>query len=185
MHASASWLRDSGPTKATLGRSKSLAWPAVLSGGAAIAATDFVYCLLYWMPQGVSATRLMQGIAAGALGRSAFHEGLASALLGAGFQFLIGCAFVFAYSLAALLWPGLRRRPNSYGVTYGMLLYLVMNGLVVPLSAAPQPAHPQLAWMLLGVPMFAVFGVIAARFAVHATASGNDLGDDQLSEANA
>ena len=175
MHASASLFRASGSPKPMLERNRPLAWATVLYGGTAIAATDFVYCMLYWIPQGVSPTRLMQGIAAGALGRAAFQEGLASALLGAGFQWLIGCAFVLAYALAALLWPRLQRHPNPFGVTYGMLLYLVMNGIVVPLSAAPQPAHPQLAWMLLGIPMFAIFGTIAAHFAVRATSNYSRL----------
>ncbi|GAB3099203.1 hypothetical protein [Lysobacter terrae] len=167
MHASASLFRTAGGTHAG-----AIAWSTVLYGGVAIAATDFLYCLLYWVPQGVSPLRLWQGIAAGALGRAAFHDGVASALLGAGFQWLIGSAFVFAYALAALWRPRLQLSINAHGVGYGLFLYAVMNGVVVPLSAAPHPAHPQVAWMLISVPMFAVFGVIAARFAVHALQPG-------------
>jgi hypothetical protein len=167
MHASASLFRGAGG--AHVG---AIAWSAVVYGGVAIAATDFLYCLLYWVPQGVSPMRLWQGIAAGALGRAAFHGGIGSALLGAGFQWLIGAAFVLAYALAALCWPRLQRSINAHGVGYGLLLYAVMNGIVVPLSAAPHPLHPQLAWILTNVPMFAVFGVIAAHFAVHALQPG-------------
>ena len=72
-----------------------------LCGGLAIAATDLVYCVLYWSSQGVAPARLLQGIAAGALGKAAFHGGIATAVLGAGFQWLIGCCFVFAYALGA------------------------------------------------------------------------------------
>lgn len=163
MHASASLSPASDIRRAT-----SLAWPMILYGGLAIAATDLVYCLLYWSPQGLPPLTLLQGIAAGALGRAAFDGGVATALLGAGFQWLIGCCFVLAYAAGASALTQLRVHPRRYGIVYGMLLYLLMNGVVVPLSAAPQPDHPQLAWMLLNIPMFALFGVIGARFAMRA-----------------
>jgi hypothetical protein len=52
-----------------------------------------------------------------------------------------------------------------------MLLYLVMNNIVVPLSSAPQPAHPNLTWMLANIPMFGLFGTIAALYAQRAIRS--------------
>ncbi|MFC5569987.1 hypothetical protein ACFPN1_07950 [Lysobacter yangpyeongensis] len=159
MHASASF------SPAGLHRVHAIAWPLVLCGGLAIALTDFVYCVLYWSPQGVPPARLLQGIAAGALGRAAFHGGTATALLGAGFQWLIGCGFVLAYALVAMHVRLLREHAARFGIAYGLLLYLLMNGIVVPLSAAPTPKHPQLAWMLLSLPAFAVFGTLAAGFA--------------------
>ena len=140
-------------------------WALVLAGGLAIAATDLVYCILFWSPQGIAPLRLLQGIAAGALGRASFDGGAATALLGAGFQWLIGCGFVLAYAMVARHAALLRRHPRRYGVAYGMLLYLVMDRIVVPLSAAPMPAQPNLVWMLCNVPMFAVFGTLAALFA--------------------
>lgn len=142
-----------------------LAWPLVLAGGLAIAATDLVYCVLFWAPQGVSPMRLLQGIAAGALGPAGFQGGVATALLGAGFQWLIGFGYVLAYALVSRRVALLHVHPQRYGIAYGMLLYLVMNEIIVPLSAAPQPAEPNLAWMLANVPMFALFGVIAAVYA--------------------
>ena len=148
-----------------------LAWSTVLCGGLVIAITDFVYCVLFWSPQGVAPTRILQGIAAGALGAASFSGGLVTALLGAGFQWLIGCGFVLAYALVArhvsLLW----RYPRHYGIAYGMLLYIVMTHIVVPLSAAPTAAHPNVVWMLTSIPMFAVFGTIAAVFARRAIQS--------------
>lgn len=142
-----------------------IAWSAVLRGGLAIAVTDFIYCILFWSPQGVAPTRILQGIAAGALGKASFSGGLATALLGAGFQWLIGCGFVLAYALMARHANLLLRYPHRYGIAYGMALYIVMSLVVVPLSAAPQSAHPNVVWMLTNIPMFAVFGTIAAVFA--------------------
>ncbi|MDR7099633.1 hypothetical protein J2X04_002014 [Lysobacter niabensis] len=163
MQASTSISRYSG-----LDQASSIAWPMVLCGGLAIAATDFIYCLLFWSPQGVAPARLLQGIAAGALGKAAFHGGIATALLGAGLQWFIGCCFVLAYAVVAPHLTLLLRHPRRYGIAYGLLLYLVMNAIVVPLSAAPPPRHPQVAWMLTSIPMFAVFGTIAALFAKRA-----------------
>lgn len=142
-----------------------IAWPLVMAGGLAIAATDLAYCVLFWAPQGVSPTRILQGIAAGALGRASFHGGVATALLGAGLQWVIGSGYVLAYALVSRRVELLRVHPRRYGVAYGMLLYLVMSNVVVPLSAAPQPPHPNIMWTLANVPMFAIFGVIAAAYA--------------------
>lgn len=162
MHAIASLSTSSALRRAAIG------WRMVLCGGLAIAATDLVYCVLFWSFQGIAPMRLLQGIAAGALGRAAFQGGVATALLGAGLQWLIGCGFVLAYALVAQHAALLRTHPRRYGIAYGLLLYLIMNGIVVPLSAAPAPAHPNVAWMLSSVPMFAVFGSIAALFALRA-----------------
>lgn len=142
-----------------------IAWGLAAAGGLAIAATDLIYCVLFWSPQGVSPSRLLQGIAAGALGRASFHGGLATALLGALFQWFIGFCQVLAYALVARRLHLLREHPRRYGIAYGMLLYLVMNNIVLPLSASPPPTHASMAWMLANIPMFAVFGTIAALFA--------------------
>jgi hypothetical protein len=167
MHLSTPFISAGPRTRATR-IAGSVAWPAVLYGGLAIAAIDFSYCVLFWSPQGVAPMRILQGIAAGALGKTAFSGGAATALLGAGFQWLIGACFVLAYALVARRLDVLVRHPRRHGIAYGMLLYLVMSRVVVPLSAAPEPAHPNITWMLANIPMFAVFGTMAALFAQHA-----------------
>ena len=145
-----------------------IGWAMVMAGGLAIAATDLIYCVLFWSTRGVSPVRILQSIAAGALGPPSFHGGSATALLGAGFQWLIGACYVLAYALVARRVTLLCLHPRRYGIAYGMLLYLVMNNIVVPLSAAPQPAHPNLTWMLVNIPMFGLFGTIAALYAQRA-----------------
>jgi len=150
------------------GRTGHVAWLLIAAGGLAIAATDLIYCLLFWSIQGVSPMRILQGIAAGALGQASFHGGIATALLGAGLQWLIGACHVLAYAVVARRVAPLRLHPRRYGIAYGMLLYLVMNALVVPLSAAPHPAHPNLSWTMASIPVFGVFGTIAALYATRA-----------------
>jgi len=156
------------------GIADSFAWRAVLHGGLAIALIDFCYCVLFWSSQGVAPMRILQSIAAGALGKASFSGGVATALLGAGFQWFIGICFVLAYALVAQRLDVLVRHPRRYGIAYGMLLYIVMSRIVVPLSAAPEPAHPNLVWMLANIPMFAVFGTVAALFAQRALRGGRN-----------
>jgi len=134
-----------------------LAW-----GGLLIATTDFLFCLAFWLPLGSSVPRLLQSVAAGALGRDAFAGGWPAAALGAGFMWLIGTMFVGAYALAAQRLDTLRRHAARQGPLYGLVLYLVMLRVVVPLSAAPPPAQASTAWTLACLPMFAVFGTLAA-----------------------
>lgn len=163
MNANSSYLASHG-----LGQSGRIVWLLVVAGGLAIAAIDLIYCVLFWSPQGVSPMRILQGIAAGALGGASFQGGITTALLGAGFQWLIGACYVLAYAVVARRVAPLRTHPRRYGIVYGMLLYMVMSNIIVPLSAAPQPAQPNLAWMLANIPMFAVFGTIAALYAQRA-----------------
>ena len=138
-----------------------LAWP-VLVGGLAIAALDFAFCLAFWWPLGADAQRVLQGVAAGVLGRAAYAGGASTAVLGAFGMVLIGSAFVLTYALLARHAASLRLHARALGPVYGLLLYLVMTRIVVPVSAAPAPGRAELAWALASLPMFVVFGTLAA-----------------------
>ncbi len=52
------------------------------------------------------------------------------------------------YYLAARHWSMLWQQPLVYGIAYGLLLYVVMNLVVVPLSAAPPGSRDPL-WIAL------------------------------------
>jgi hypothetical protein len=142
-----------------------------VAGGLAIAALDFAFCLAFGSPMGADAQRVLQGVAAGLLGRAAFAGGGTTATLGALCMVAIGCAFTLAYALAARQVQGLREHARRLGPVYGLLLYVVMLRVVVPLSAAPPPGGAPLAWALASVPMFVVFGTLAAVFAARSLRS--------------
>jgi hypothetical protein len=167
MHASTPFLADSRNAATSLSQ---VAWLSVLCGGLTIAAADLVYCVIWWSPQGVPPSRILQAIASGVLGPASHQGGAATALLGLVLQCFIATMYVVAYTLVASRLDALLRHPLRYGIAYGMLLLLLMNQVVVPLSAAPQPLHPDVAWMLGNIPANAVFGVICAltaRRALH------------------
>ena len=56
----------------------------------------------------------------------------------------------YAYYLLAQWWPLLYQKPWLCGAVYGLILYIVMNFLVVPLSAAA-PGSKDTLWISLSV----------------------------------
>jgi len=69
------------------------------------------------------------------------------------------------YYLVARRWPLLWQRPWLCGAGYGVLLYLVMNYVVVPLSAAG-PGSKDPLWVALSVAVHVLFiGIPCALFA--------------------
>jgi uncharacterized membrane protein YagU involved in acid resistance len=83
--------------------------------------------------------RGFQMIASGLLGEQAFSGGINAALLGAALHFAISIAAAALYLWAALRHPTLIRHWLVGGVMFGVLAYLVMNLVVVPLSNAANP----------------------------------------------
>lgn len=139
------------------------AW--LVLGGLVVGTTDLAFAWIFWQSHGVGLARILQSVAAGLLGDASFKGGMASALLGAGLHYAIATMFVLAYRLAGLRHAGLRRHPVACGLAYGVLLYLAMNFVVVPLSAAGTPGFDNVPWVASSIAMHAVFGVMCALFA--------------------
>jgi hypothetical protein len=139
------------------------AW--LVLGGLVVGTTDLAFAWIFWQSQGVGLSRILQSVAAGLLGGASFKAGITSVLLGAGLHYFIATMFVLAYCLAGLRHAGLRRHPVACGLAYGVLLYLVMNFVVVPLSAAGTPDFDNVLWVASSIVMHAVFGVMCALFA--------------------
>jgi len=68
---------------------KSSAISAIVWGGLTAGVLDITAAFVTWAPKGVSPTRILQGIAKGALGPEAYKGGLSTAALGLAFHFLI------------------------------------------------------------------------------------------------
>ena len=83
-------------------------------------------------------TTVEQYIASAALGNAAFAGGLATALLGVFFHYLISCVIAGVFLLSAARIPLLRRNIIVGSLLYGIAAFIVMNFIVVPLSAAPK-----------------------------------------------
>lgn len=141
-------------------------WVFVLAGGLVAGTLDIVYACAFWaVKAGVPARRILQSVAAGLLGSASFEGGVRTAALGLTLHYLIAVSMSVAYYVVARRWPLLRRRPVACGAGYGLLLYGIMNGVVVPLSAAgPGSRYP--LWIVLSIAVHVAFiGIPIALFA--------------------
>ena len=84
--------------------------------------------------------RLLQFVASGLIARRAFEGGVASALLGMVLHFVIAFSVVAVFYFASRKFAVLREWTMASGVAYGVLVWIVMNVIVLPLSAA-RPRH--------------------------------------------
>ena len=80
---------------------------------------------------------ILQAIASGLLGKGAFAGGAATASVGLLLQWGISILIAGIYLMVTAAWPGMRRRWCLTGVLAGVVIFVIMNYLVVPLSAAP------------------------------------------------
>lgn len=138
----------------------------VVAGGAVAATLDIVYACAFWaVKSGVPVLRILQSIAAGALGKAAFSGGVGTAALGLALHYLIAFLMSLTYWFAARQMPVLWQRPWLCGAIYGLALYVVMNHVVLPLSAAG-PASKDPLWITLSIAAhIALVGVPVASFA--------------------
>lgn len=145
----------------------------LLSGGLVAGALDILYAIAFWkLKAGVPASRILQSVAAGLLGKASFTGGAATAALGLALHFTIALLMSAAYFVAAGRIPVLVARPIACGAAYGLLLYGVMNYVVVPLSAAAGPAAKDPLWISLSIAVHVLLiGVPIALFASYASAS--------------
>jgi hypothetical protein len=115
---------------------------------------------------------ILQAIASGLLGRASFSEGLRSMVIGLAAQELMSLAIAAVYVLASIRLPLLRRRPLALGALYGVGIFLVMNFVVLPLSAAwPKHRPIHLEAVLLNLAAMILFGVVVALSSVRVPAT--------------
>jgi hypothetical protein len=112
-----------------------------------------------------SATFVLHAIAGGLLAERSFAGGAETVFLGAALQEAMGILIAVIFALIGSFTPILRRRWVICGLAYGVVIFVVMNYVVVPLSAwhrfpafSVGHAFANLAAMLL-------FGLIVAFFA--------------------
>ncbi|MDB5704785.1 MAG: hypothetical protein JWN66_1901 [Sphingomonas bacterium] len=94
---------------------------------------DIGSAILLTLARHGSVAAMLQGIAVGPFGDGAKHLGLAGPATGLLVHFGIMTAMVTAFALTADRAPALLRQPLLAGAIYGVLLYLFMYWLVIPL----------------------------------------------------
>jgi hypothetical protein len=85
--------------------------------------------------------RLFRAIASGAFGAgAAFSGGTIMVFWGVLFHFIIAFAWTILFFLVYPMFPPLWKNKYITGLLYGVLVWIVMNRIVIPLSAiAPRP----------------------------------------------
>ncbi len=129
-----------------------------------IAALDMLFAALYWGTHNVSIERVLQSIAAGWLGPASYFGGSSAATVGALTHAGIAFAIVAVYAAVARRLPPrwARERWMWSGAFYGLIVYVVMNLLVVPLSRATTVPWAYTGWHLSNLVAHSVIGMICA-----------------------
>lgn len=119
-------------------KQRSILW-ALLIGGSIAATLDILFAISFAAYNGTAPVELLQTVASGALGKAAFDGGMPVAALGLLLHFLLSYAWAGVFLLAAMRMPSLVRRPLIYGIVFGIVVFLSMRLVVLPLSAFPFP----------------------------------------------
>jgi uncharacterized membrane protein YagU involved in acid resistance len=128
-------------TQAAVATEKPRALAAITSGGLIAGSFDLTFALVFNGLRGVRLIRIPQSIASGLLGMRAFSGGIPTAALGVGLHYVIALGAAVVYYIASRRLAFLRSRAVICGMVYGALIYLFMNFVVLPLSAAPKFRH--------------------------------------------
>ncbi len=146
---------------------RDIAWKQVMLGGLLVAIGDIVFATTRWFSwDAYGLQRVFQSIAVGVLGTASFDGGVSSALLGAVLHLFMATMFVAAYALVARRFPAILRRLFTFGVAYGVVMYVIMNFIVMPLSRVGRtPSLSNVESIAWSVAAHMVFGMICVAFA--------------------
>jgi hypothetical protein len=105
-------------------------WGGLIAGTLDITAAF----LTAWFRAGVTPGRVLQFIASGLLGAASFNGGTKTMLLGLALHFLIATVATAVFYFASRKLLVLIEHPVVFGLLYGVVVYVVMNFAVLPLS---------------------------------------------------
>jgi len=121
---------------------------AILYGTLVAGTLDITDASVVSLVKGSTPARMLRSVASGLLGRASFDGGLATAALGLLLHFFIAFSVVSTYYVASRRLRVLARHPLICGPIYGLLVYLVMYRVVIPLSAIGVTPRFALPWSI-------------------------------------
>lgn len=131
---------------------------AILWGALVVGSLDALDAIVFFgLRSRVRPSRIFQSIASGLLGPSSFQGGFATVALGVLLHYSIACGIVTTFFLLSRRLPVLTRHAVIAGLLYGPAVYVVMNYVVIPLSAA-RSGTPAAAVLVNGL-LIHLFGV--------------------------
>jgi hypothetical protein len=114
---------------------------------------------------------ILHAIAGGILGTASFSGGAGTAILGLFLQWAISLAIAAIYVIASRPLPVLCRLWPAGSAAYGVAIFLVMNYVVVPLSAYGRFPHFTAVKAVENLLAMLLFGLIVAFFARRGSAT--------------
>jgi hypothetical protein len=160
----------------TVATERSRAFPAIGWAGLIAGVLDISSAFALSYPKGVGPIRVLQGVAAGLIGRAAINGGLATAGLGLAIHFFIAFVVASVFYLASRKLIYLTQHAVISGLLYGVIVYGFMYWVVMPL--AYPVVHPSLSrdltavcvhMLLIGLPV----SLIVRRYSVSQLATPN------------
>jgi hypothetical protein len=131
----------------------------VLLGGCIASTIDIgAACLI----TGRDPTFILHSIAGGLLAKQSYAGGAPTAALGLVLQEFMGIIIAAVFVAATYYLPALRRRWVAAGLSYGVVIFFVMNYVVVPLSAWRKMPHFTPMRFAANVVAMLLFGLIVA-----------------------
>ena len=122
---------------------QSSAAKAIFWGGLIAGTLDLTgACVAAWTRAGVTPVRVMQSVASGALGPDAYSGGAKTAALGVVLHFFIATTWTVVFYLASRKLRFLLGQPIVWGLVYGVIVWVFMNFVVLPLSRFPPSRTP-------------------------------------------
>jgi hypothetical protein len=112
----------------------------ILLGGLAVGVLDGLAAVGVTLIRGSTPDRMFQYIASGLMGRAAYTGGWRTAALGVLLHLLIAFTLAAVYYAASQRFRLLLRHTLTAGTAYGLIAFLTMHELVIPLSAVMRPA---------------------------------------------
>jgi hypothetical protein len=131
-------------------RMKRRAVAAPLTAGLIAGILDITAAFLVYGRYGAQPEQILQGIASGVLGPSAYNGGSKTAVLGLALHFVIALGAAAVFYAASRKLKFLTRHAGISGILFGIAVYYFMQYIVLPLSAF-QKGPFSLSLMIIGV----------------------------------
>ena len=118
------------------------AFSTVLKVGLIAGTLDITDALVWNLFRGIAPVTIFQHIASGLIGVRAFGMGSISVALGVMLHYAIAIIWTAVFYFLSRNVSVLLRRPVMSGLTYGVCVYILMNFVVLPVSALPPVRGP-------------------------------------------
>ena len=130
--------------------SRGIFMQALLLTGLIVGTLDALSAIISYTLRGNrQPARIFRYIASGVFGKQATAGGTDMVVYGVLFHYFIAFCFATAFFIAYPRLPFLRRKPLVIGIAYGLLIWVIMNLIVVPLSRTA-PLHYTWSGVLIG-----------------------------------